>query len=324
MKEIELKLQIPPHRRSRLARWVGPAQIRMQASYADTPCRALAQAHMALRMRLEGDRWVQTLKGELGDGITRAEHEVAVHAEGDSVPTVDPSRHRDTPLGARLLDLLAGHDGAALACTYRTDMLRQRRVLRDRVGEVELALDTGWIEAPGRGARLPVTELELEWLRGDPAVVFNLAGALVARWGLWLDVRSKAERGDLLSRGLSASEPLWLLEGGAVCPNQQSRRARGAQGATSWPLVATAVRQAVVNSSQIASGSATAGHVQAWQGAVTVLSAFANGTLPAWTPWLAQGTGLRSSVQGAVRAVRTPAYQRTQLAWFKCSWLKSR
>ena len=55
-----------------MARAVGrgqvPATLRLQAHYFDTADRRLARRGLALRVRSEGRRWVQTLKGA-GDGL---------------------------------------------------------------------------------------------------------------------------------------------------------------------------------------------------------------------------------------------------------------
>ncbi|MFN9103948.1 MAG: CYTH domain-containing protein, partial [Betaproteobacteria bacterium] len=81
MNEIELKFQVPPGQATAVARAVGTAsarRVRLQAAYADTADRRLAAAGLALRLRREGRRWVQTLKGR-GDGLmARPEHEVPV------------------------------------------------------------------------------------------------------------------------------------------------------------------------------------------------------------------------------------------------------
>ena len=92
MKEVELKFQVPPDRRRAVEVEVGgqqpAARMRLRAAYFDTPSGALAGAGLALRLRKEGRRWVQTLKGALpdGTGMTRAEHNVPRHEQDASVP----------------------------------------------------------------------------------------------------------------------------------------------------------------------------------------------------------------------------------------------
>lgn len=208
MTETELKFQVPPERIAGVQQAVaavGAGQVRLRARYFDTPGRHLAQAAMALRLRLEGDRWVQTLKGR-GDGMfRRLEHEVVLDGTGDivaaTVPALDLSRHDGTPAGEALRRAL-GDQADALACRYETDVARSLGLVRagpDAATRVELALDCGEIRAGT--AVWPLQELEFELKDGPAAGLLALAAEWVDRHGLWLDVRSKAERGERLASG---------------------------------------------------------------------------------------------------------------------------
>ena len=134
MQEIELKLQVPAARRDAVARDVAGrtavSALRLQAAYVDTPDRALASAGLALRVRREGRRWVQTLKGAGSDGITRFEHNVPRPGIASALPTVDPALHAHTAGGQRLLEVLEAAPDATLACIYRTDIRRRARLRR--------------------------------------------------------------------------------------------------------------------------------------------------------------------------------------------------
>ena len=103
MTEIELKFQVPQERRAALAKAVATAtarNVRLQAHYFDTADRHLAQALLALRVRKEGRRWVQTLKGA-GDGLwQRVEHEVPVTVAPGQLPVADPVLHDGTAASA--------------------------------------------------------------------------------------------------------------------------------------------------------------------------------------------------------------------------------
>ncbi len=206
MEEIEIKLRLPAARRDAVRREVAgrsaTAQpLRLQAAYFDTAARDLARAGLAWRLRREGRRWVQTLKGAGADGITRFEHELPLPGRTAAPALPDAALHAGTSGGERLQALLAAAADATLVCTHRTDIRRLRRSVRvGSAASVELAFDEGVIEAAGQ--RLPVLELEIELLRGTPLAVLATARRWVARHGLWIDVRSKAERGDLLARGL--------------------------------------------------------------------------------------------------------------------------
>lgn len=204
MTEIELKFQVPPQARAAVRAAVngrgGAARaVRLQAGYFDTADGRLAAAGVALRLRREGGRWVQTLKAAGADAMTRLEHNVPRRERAAAMPAPDLALHAGTPAGERLAALLGADDAASLHCRYRTDIRRLRRELRRPGGVLELAFDQGRIVAGD--AELPVCELEIELLRGTPAVLLAAARTWVTRHGLWLDVRSKAERGDRLARG---------------------------------------------------------------------------------------------------------------------------
>ena len=218
MSEVELKFQVPASRRSAVESAVAGStptrRIRLQAAYFDTPSGLLAGAWMALRLRKEGRVWVQTLKGALPDGagMTRAEHNVTRSETGTTVPTINPQLHADTPVGAALLKLLHGTKARAegpLQRVMATDIWRRARTVRVPGGTVELAFDSGVIEAgpPDAPRRAPVCELEIELKSGQPQAVVGAAGRWVARHGLWLDTRSKAELGHLLWRDLAMAPP---------------------------------------------------------------------------------------------------------------------
>jgi len=254
MHEVELKFQVPAKRRREVAAAVAgraPARrVRLQAAYVDTTDRLLAEHGIALRLRREGRVWVQTLKGPVGDGLSRVEHNVERGAAADA-PSVDPALHAALPLGARLAELLAQRPDAALVVLFRTDILRRTRIVRTRLGSVELAFDEGSIVAGD--ARLPVCELEIELKAGSPAAVLATAQQWVARHGLCLDTRTKAERGDLLARGWSVA-PARLA--GAV------ELERHADGTTAWRAVLrSCAEQVTVNASQIATGAYDDEHV---------------------------------------------------------------
>lgn len=200
--EIELKFIVPATARAALVRRLGTASARslpLRAAYFDTADDRLAAAGLALRVRREGRRWVQTLKGR-GDGLLqRAEHEVPLPAQR-GVPLPDPARHAGSAPGAALAEQLA--DGAALVERYRTDVRRLSRVVRHAGARIEVAYDEGRIVAGER--HVAVCELEFELLSGPTPALIDLAARWVAQFGLRLDVTTKSERGLLLARGVAA------------------------------------------------------------------------------------------------------------------------
>ena len=120
--EIELKCQVPPEKRAALTRALATRtaeRVDLRARYFDTPDGRLAAAQLALRLRREGEVWVQTLKGR-GDGLMqRLEDEVPRDAEDGDPPPLDIGLHRGTAAGQALLAALAGACAAAGGLRHR-------------------------------------------------------------------------------------------------------------------------------------------------------------------------------------------------------------
>jgi inorganic triphosphatase YgiF len=191
MLEQEIKMHVPPaSRRALLAELDKPARaerIRLRAMYFDTPDRGLARKHAAIRLRLEGRRWVQTFKMAGKDAVSRVEIN---HPRPR--PELDLSVYAGTPAEA----VLAGLEGE-LAMRYETDVRRVLRQVRLRSGVVELAYDVGHIRAGD--LEMPLNELEIERVSGKVEAIFTCADRWLRAHSLVLDLRSKAERGDALA-----------------------------------------------------------------------------------------------------------------------------
>ena len=208
--ELELKFHIAPERlagvraamtRQATATVAAPQRMRLQACYFDTPDGALAAAHLSLRLRKEGRRWVQTLKAPGDSAVRRLEHEVEVRApDARGVPAIDVARHLGTDAG-RALDRVLKHGDrrTALVVHYLTDVWRRRLPAAAAGGQLEIAFDEGRIVAGERS--LPVCEIEFELKSGPSAALFEVARAWRAAHGLCLATVSKAERGERLVQG---------------------------------------------------------------------------------------------------------------------------
>jgi len=253
MQEIELKFQVVPAQRAALAKAMSTASAvttRLQAIYFDTPDRRLAKAGIALRLRKEGRRWVQTLKAGSADAMRRFEHNVTLPYGAE--PQLDLQRHAGTPAQQRLEEALArAGDGVLPVERFRTDIRRVHRPLRVKGAMLELAFDSGRIVAGERS--LPVCELEIELLRGDPRVLLEVARRWAQRFALWLDVRSKAEQGDRLARGISL---------GQECKAGASPLRRGLTLEQAWrEAIRHCLAQILPNASDIAGASHRDEHV---------------------------------------------------------------
>jgi inorganic triphosphatase YgiF len=255
MFEVELKFQVPegalPGVRRALMRGRTQRQ-HLQALYHDTADRALALAGMALRLRKEGRAWVQTLKAAGAHPLQRLEHNVRVAAgPAGQAPALDVQRHTGAPAGEALLALLREAGDPPLQLRYRSDIRRTRRELRSAGARIELALDEGELVAGER--RLPVCELEFELLSGSLPALLAVAARWAVQHGLWLDVRSKAERGDRLAEGRERGEPVKSRapELGRGTPPAQALRA----------MLHAGLRQVLANAAEVAGGDYEAEHV---------------------------------------------------------------
>lgn len=190
-REIELKLAFDPADRAgieahpRLAAAL-PERQTLISVYYDTDDRALKKAHVALRVRKKGDRYIQAIKGMNGSANLfdrpEWEHEIA---------TSEPDFN--FAAGTALEPILSDAVIAGLRPLFRTRIERTVYRLSDAGSAVEVALDAGEIEGPSRWS--PVHELELELKQGGPADLFRLARSLSAGLALTLAVKTKAERG---------------------------------------------------------------------------------------------------------------------------------
>ncbi|MDT7834595.1 CYTH and CHAD domain-containing protein [Aquabacterium sp. OR-4] len=263
--EVELKFRIPAARLAAVRRAVATASARplaLAARYMETADGDLARARVALRLRQEGDSWVQTLKAEGRVALQRLEHNVVLAAAGPQAahtpPGLDIARHDGSPAGARLREVLAGARNATLREHYATQVQRTWRHVRHQGAVIELALDEGEIRAGG--LVLPVCEIEFELIQGDTPALLDLAARWSARFGLWLDVRSKSERGHALAHQARQAEALAAPPGAglAVSPPTKARRLTLESGCSARAAVAAmlgeGLQQSLANASQIADG----------------------------------------------------------------------
>ncbi len=254
MNEFELKFQVPPERRATLeAALIASGRTRRQrlrARYFDTPSQALARAGAVLRLRLEGRQWVQTAKAAGRSAFDRLEHDVALGTGAE--PQVDLERHTGSEVGLRIQQALAdsGETQADLTLIFATDIVRLSRTVEAGRASVEIALDTGSIEAAGR--RLAVHEIEFERKQGSAAGLMEVVAPWCTAHGLWLDPRSKAEAGFRLA----ADDPV-------AAPRQAVKLQPRPGSGAAWlsGALQAGIEQALWNAREIAAGAGEAEHV---------------------------------------------------------------
>lgn len=199
--EIELKLLIDRSDTDRLqahpllksACKSGPQKQKLHSIYFDTPELDLTRLKIALRLRLVGTQWIQTVKGggKVEGGLhQRQEWEVPV---ADGKP--DFGKLAESPW----CSIFTSDLQSRLTPIFVTDFWRTTWLLELADSKVEMALDMGYVQA--RNEQTPICEIELELKAGDPASLFDLAKTLQASIPLQPEDQSKADRGYTLYRG---------------------------------------------------------------------------------------------------------------------------
>jgi len=252
--EFELKLRVPAERMAAVEGALKRGRVerqRLKARYFDLPDDSLAAHGIALRLRQENGRWIQTAKGQTGRPLERLEHNVPLPGAGE--PAIDPARHAATPVGKALQAALAASSQAQphLRIVYATDVERLARLVTSGKAAIEVALDRGKLRCGERTAE--IAELEFEVKRGSPAAAVELASRWCRRHGLWLDTVSKSERGARLARGDSFSEAV------VARTPPYTREASGQQVFAA--IVGECLRQVLGNASDLAAGCTAAEHV---------------------------------------------------------------
>ncbi|MFO1068708.1 MAG: CHAD domain-containing protein [Geminicoccaceae bacterium] len=206
-RERELKLVGEPEVLRKLVDHVpGRAKVeaptvveRLVSDYYDTSDLRLARRRLALRVRHDGRRRVQTLKAAALPGsivADRPEWEVEIARDRpDLAAFASPEVVDET-------GLILPHD---LRKQFSVDVERARTRLAwagmdGSTSRIEVAVDHGRVVA-GRQS-VPVAEVELELLDGKPRALFELAAALRRRLPLRLGASDKAIRGYRLLGGV--------------------------------------------------------------------------------------------------------------------------
>ena len=162
----------------------------LKAVYYDTPERLLHSNGLSLRVRQNGQRFVQTMKAESGDDpLRRGEWEASVASIAPDVGLAMPF------VAAKLRDDLMCRP---LQAVFVSDIRRHQRIVDLPSGTVEVAFDRGVLKSGDRS--LPVSEIELELKDGSPSAIYELALQLADCGPVRPSIRSKAARGfDLAS-----------------------------------------------------------------------------------------------------------------------------
>jgi inorganic triphosphatase YgiF len=197
--QVALKLAVAPdrhavlQRHALLANAVSREQHTLVSIYYDTGRLSLRRAGLLLRLRRNGESWMQTVKrqSESGLGLTARPEWQAPYRSHFDFSHIDDAPMRDWFAREKI--------ASRIASVFETRVKRTCWQLEPRPGaRVLVKLDRGWIAADGR--REIVSEIELQLLSGDIDDIYALALDLAEKQSLVPLLVSKAERGYRLAR----------------------------------------------------------------------------------------------------------------------------
>jgi inorganic triphosphatase YgiF len=204
--EREIKFSLTADAARRVARHVAaarPWRRRIVSNlYYDTADERLRRAGVALRLRRDGSRRLQTLKADsAAAGLSaRAEWEMPAPRGRLDVAAFP----REEILAATGLDV--ARLAARLRPCFETRFARRSApVIVDGATRAEISVDRGYVAAGER--REPISEIELELKAGDTASLLRYAAGIAKPLGLALEFESKAERGYRLVAGRGSPPP---------------------------------------------------------------------------------------------------------------------
>jgi triphosphatase len=193
-REVELKLLVPFGKLDGLADVPIIAQNarnrgifrKFENAYYDTPDRQLYRNGISLRVRRSGKAFIQTLKCPMAgaDPLSRHEWEVVVP---DFAPRLDLLPLEEIGPG------IAGVSDAVLEQVFVTRFRRRIQIVDLPAASIELAYDSGLIEAGSR--RETICEIEIELKTGNPVALYDVALSLLDAAPLRVGTLTKADRG---------------------------------------------------------------------------------------------------------------------------------
>lgn len=121
----------------------------------------------------------------------------------DQEPDLNLELYKDNKAVTDLITQALGPEVEKLSLQFETDVQRTYHVFEADDTAIEVCLDDGVVKTAT--AQSKICEVEFELKQGAVKTLIQFAQQWINRYELWLDVRSKAERGNLLALGQAAS-----------------------------------------------------------------------------------------------------------------------
>ncbi len=121
----------------------------------------------------------------------------------DQEPDLNLELYKDNKAVTDLITQALGSEVEKLSLQFETDVQRTYHVFEADDTAIEVCLDDGAVKTAT--AQSKICEVEFELKQGAVKTLIQFAQQWINRYELWLDVRSKAERGNLLALGQAAS-----------------------------------------------------------------------------------------------------------------------
>ena len=195
---MEIEIKLAPARRTTAMTllekegfFISPARrVEMEASYFDTPDRALKASGVSLRLRQENGIGVCCLKYRVS-AISRHEFEKRALTIEEGIRALCA----DSRLPPEIAQLISSAD---LVCLYSSRFTRTLRLAQWGRSTVEVAFDLGELNQDDRFCA--VSELELELKEGDVGDLEAMCAYLQAKYALPLSDSTKAGRASALTQ----------------------------------------------------------------------------------------------------------------------------
>lgn len=167
-------------------------KVLMKAAYFDTEDFVLSKNDIALRVRMEGTRFVATLKWKgKNEGGLHIREEINVPVDDESYFIMpDPQIFKESEIGQEVIALIGFKK---LYSIMETNFLRSRFRIDNGDGIMEVSLDNGNIIT--KNGTVPICEIEIELFSGEQGALENVTKIVADKYELEPEVKSKYARG---------------------------------------------------------------------------------------------------------------------------------